>query len=55
MESNAAVTLHFEDLAVNDYLFFFFNLCAFVCEKSQIVQLGSFDQCEVFLFKYVED
>ena len=35
MESNAAVTLHFEVLAVNNYLFFK-NMCAFVCEKSQV-------------------
>ena len=49
MESNAAVTLHFEDLAVNNYL------CTFTCEKSQIVLLSTFDQCEVFLFKYFED
>ena len=53
MESNAAVTLHFEDLAVNNYLFI--NMCAFVCEKPQIVLLSTFDQCEVFLFKYLED
>ena len=36
MESNAAVTLHVEDLAVNNYLFFS-NMCVCVCEKSQIV------------------
>ena len=34
MESNAAVTLHFEDL---------------VGEKSQIVYKGTFDKCEVLL------
>ena len=50
MESNAAVTRHFEDIAVNNY-----NMCAFVGEKFQIVLLSTFDQCEVFLFKYFED
>ena len=49
MESNVAVTLKFEHLAVTNYL------CAFVCKKSQIVLLNTFDQCEVFLFKYFED
>ena len=34
MESNVAVTLHFEDL---------------VGEKSQIVYKGTFDECEVLL------
>ena len=31
------------------------NLCAFVGEKSQIVQKSTFDDCKVFLFKYFED
>ena len=46
MESNTAVTLPFEDLAVTNY--FFFNMCAFLCEKPQIFLLITFDQCEVF-------
>ena len=53
MESNAAVTLHFEDLAVQNYLFL-----KDVCidgEKSQIVYKSTFDECDVFLFKYFED
>ena len=33
MESNADVTLHFEDLAVNNYSFFVVNLCEFVCQE----------------------
>ena len=35
MESNAAVTLHFEDLAVQNNLLL--KMCAFVGEKSQII------------------
>ena len=30
-------------------------MCAFVEEKSQIVCLSTFDQCEVFLLEYVDD
>ena len=48
MENNAAVRLHFEDLAV-------FFVCAFIGEKSEIVQFTAFDQCEVFPLKYFED
>ena len=49
MEINAALMLHSEDLAVNDYLFLY--MCAFVCEKPQIVLLSTFVQGEVFLLK----
>ena len=51
MESNAAVTLHFEDLAVQNY---FGKMCAFVDENSKIVVLSTFDEREVFSFKYFE-
>ena len=47
MESRAAVTLHFEDLAVLNTCFFL-KMCAFVGEKSQIVHKSTFDDCEVF-------
>ena len=53
MECNAAVTLQFEDLAVKNYLFKKINI--FVGEESQIVQLSTFDPCEMFLLKNVED
>ena len=53
MESNAAVTLNLEDLASK--IPCFKKNCAFVGEKSQIVYIGTFDDCEVFLFKFFED
>ena len=53
MESNTAAMLYFEDLAVKNYLFF--KYVSFVCEKSPIFLFSTFDQCEVFLFKYFED
>ena len=44
MESNAAATLQFKELAVT-------NICAFVGEIYQIVKINTFDQCEVSDFK----
>ena len=46
MESNAAVTLHFEVLDVQNFLF----LKDVVGEKSQFVIKSTFDECEVYLF-----
>ena len=46
MESNAAVTIHFEDLAVTNFLFL----------KDMCIWLVKYlDQCEVFLLKYFDD
>ena len=52
MESNAAVTLQLEHLAVNND-FFFLNMFAFVGEKSQVVQLRSFGPFEVVLLIFL--
>ena len=53
MASNAAVTLHFEDLVVQNYLFL--KMCVFVGKKYQIALFSTFDKCEVFPLKYFED
>ena len=52
MESNAAVTLQFEEIAIK--ITSFFKDVVFFGEKSQIVQWGTFHQCEPF-FLYIED
>ena len=49
-KSSVAVTLHCEDLVVNNYLFL-----KFFGEKSQSVLFSTFDKCAVFLLKYFED
>ena len=52
IESKAAVTLKFEDLAVKRYLFL-----KFVCIcwwKISNYSISTFHQCEVFLFKYLK-
>ena len=54
MESNAAVTLHFEDFARGHKLLVFF-MCVFVDDKFKIVSLSTLDQCEVFLLIYFVD
>ena len=52
MEIDAAVTPQFEDLAVKNYLFL--DMCAFVGEKPQVVQLSPFGQCIfIFIFLYI--
>ena len=33
----------------------FFHMCAIVGEKYQMFPSSTFDQCEVFLFKYFDD
>ena len=45
MENNAVVTLHFEDLAVKIYIYFFLKMYAFI-EKSQIVYKGTIDESQ---------
>ena len=50
MESAADVTLNFEDLAVNKYLYFFLIMCAFVCEKSHFFLFCTFYQWDCFFF-----
>ena len=34
---------------------YFKKMCVFVSEQSQIIFLGTFDQCEVFLLKYFSE
>ena len=53
MESNAALTLHFEDLAVQNYLFLK-DLCICWGKISNGLE-NTFDECKVFLFRYFKD
>ena len=48
--SNTAETLQFENHASKKILFK--KTCACSWEKSQIVSLSTFDQCQVFIIKY---
>ena len=51
MESKAAVTLHFEDLAVNNNLFY--KIVYMRLWKSQIVLLSTFDQCKLYTYFFL--
>ena len=53
MGSNSAVTRHFEDLVVQNYLFLK-DVCICWWKISNCLK-STFDECEVFLFKYFED
>ena len=54
LELTWRVTLQLEHLAVNNYLFFFYNMFAFVGKQSQVVKLRSFDPFEVVLLNFLK-